>query len=153
MGWIILLIIIGILLFIAELVLLPGLTIAAIGSFCSLVGAVAWAFAEYGVRTGFIVLGIVIVILIILLALFLRPRTWNRISLKTNIEAKVDEEGVQKRVAVGTEGMTLTRLAPMGNIEIDGKIYEAKSLDSYINQRIKVVVTGYDNNTLIVRQA
>ncbi len=145
------LIVLGVLLFVAELVLLPGITVAAVGSFCCLVGAVAWAFAEYGPQTGFIVLAIVVGILIVLLALFLRPRTWNRLSLKTRIEAKVDDRGVEARVELGTAGTTLTRLAPMGNIEIEGEIYEAKSLDSYINPKTPVTVTGYDNNVLIVK--
>ena len=87
--WITLLILLGLLLFIAELVLLPGLTLAALGSFCCLVGAVTWAFVEGGTAAGFITLGIVVVLLLILTALFLRPRTWNRFTLKTNIESRV----------------------------------------------------------------
>ena len=153
MLWISLLILLGLILFVVELVLLPGITIAAIGAFASLVGAVAWAFVEGGATMGFIVLGIVAFLLIVLTILCLRPRTWNHFALKTNIESQVQPEKIERQVEVGAQGITLTRLAPMGKVQIEGQIYEAKSLDSYIDPRQKVVVIGYDNANIIVRIA
>ena len=149
--WITLLILLGLLLFIAELVLLPGLTLAALGSFCCLVGAVTWAFVEGGTAAGFITLGIVVVLLLILTALFLRPRTWNRFTLKTNIESRVQPLEIETQVEVGVQGTTLTRLAPMGKVQIGGRTFEAKSLDSYIDPRRQVTGIGYDNASIVVR--
>lgn len=149
--WITLLILLGLLLFIAELVLLPGLTLAALGSFCCLIGAVTWAFVEGGTAAGFITLGIVVVLLLILTALFLRPRTWNRFTLKTNIESRVQPLEIETQVEVGVQGTTLTRLAPMGKVQIGGRTFEAKSLDSYIDPRRQVTVIGYDNASIVVR--
>ncbi|MEG2319811.1 MAG: serine protease, partial [Mucinivorans sp.] len=83
MGWIILLIVLGVVLFFAELVLLPGITIAAAGAFCCLVVAAAWTFVSYGLFTGFVVLAIILVILGVMMALFLRRRTWHNMSLHT----------------------------------------------------------------------
>lgn len=151
--WITLLILLGLLLFVAELVLLPGITVAAVGAFCCLVGAVTWAFVGGGVAMGLIVLGIVVVLLALLTILFLRPGTWNRFALKTSIESQVQPIEIEKQVEVGVQGVTLTRLAPMGKVQIDGQIFEAKSLDSYIDPRQEVVVIGYDNATLVVRGA
>lgn len=149
--WITLLILLGLLLFVAELVLLPGITLAAVGSFCCLVAAVTWAFVGGSVAMGFIVLGIVVVFLGILMAIFLRPRTWNRVALKTNIESQVQTEDIQNQVEVGVQGSTLTRLAPMGKVQVGDRIFEAKSLDSYIDPRRQVVVIGYENSNIIVR--
>lgn len=149
--WITLLILLGLLLFVAELVLLPGITLAALGSFCCLVGAVTWAFVDGGLPAGFIVMGIVVGLLLILTILFLRPKTWNRATLKTNIESQVQPERIEKQVEVGAQGCTLTRLAPMGKVQIGDRIFEAKSLDSYIDPRRQVVVIGYDNANIIVR--
>lgn len=151
--WITLLILLGLLLFLAELVLLPGITVAAVGAFCCLVGAVTWAFVGGGMFMGFIVLAVVVVMLVLLTILFLRPRTWNRFALKTNIESQVQPVEIEKQVEVGVQGITLTRLAPMGKVQIDGQIFEAKSLDSYIDPRQEVIVIGYDNATLVVRGA
>ena len=151
--WITLLILLGLLLFLAELVLLPGITVAAVGAFCCLVGAVTWAFVGGGMGMGFIVLAVVVVLLVLLTILFIRPRTWNRFALKTNIESQVQPVEIEKQVEVGVQGITLTRLAPMGKVQIDGQIFEAKSLDSYIDPRQEVIVIGYDNATLVVRGA
>ena len=151
MLWITLLIILGLLLFLAELVLLPGITIAAVGAFCCLVGAAAWAFVDGGPVVGFTVLGIIVGLLIVLTALFLRPRTWNRLALRTHIDSQVQPVEIDKQVEVGVQGTTLTRLAPMGKVQIGEQIFEAKSLDSYIDPRQQVRVIGYDNATLVVR--
>lgn len=153
MLWVSLLILLGLILFVVELVLLPGITIAAVGAFASLVGAVTWAFVAEGATTGFIVLGIVVLLLILLTILCLRPRTWNRFALKTNIESQVQPQKIEKQVGIGMYGTTLTRLAPMGKVQIGEHIYEAKSLDSYIDPRQTVIVIGYDNANIIVRIA
>ncbi len=149
--WIILLVLLGLILFLAELVLLPGITVAAVGAFCCLVGAVSWAFVELGMATGWIVLGSVSVALTVLTLLFLRPRTWNRFALHTEIDSQVQPVEIDQQIAVGAVGTTLTRLAPMGKVDIGGRVYEAKSLDSYIDPRTAVVVTGYENANIIVK--
>ena len=40
----------------------------------------------------------------------------------------------------------------MGKVEIDGKLYEAKSGGEYINQRTEVEVIGFENFTVIVKK-
>jgi membrane-bound ClpP family serine protease len=40
----------------------------------------------------------------------------------------------------------------MGKVNIAGKIYEAKSVDSYIDQRSEVEVVGFENFTVIVKK-
>jgi len=150
MGWIILLVVVGVILYVVELVLLPGITIAAIGSFLALIAGVAWAYVDYGAVTGTIVLLIALVCVIIITALFLRPKTWSKVALKTKIKEAVDDS-IESQVALNSEGVTLTRLAPMGKVQIGGNIYEAKSLDSYIDPQSDIVVTGYENFSLIVK--
>lgn len=148
MGWIILLIILGILLFIAELVLLPGITIAAVGSFCSLVAAIAMAFIKEGETTGWIVLGIVIVIVTILTSIFLRSKTWRKIALNTKIPESLDN---MPKAGLGDTGKAITRLAPMGKIIINNNVIEAKTMGEYIDEGSNVEVIGTDNMNLIVK--
>lgn len=153
MGWIILLIILGILLFAVELLLLPGVTVAAVGSFCCLVAAVWLAFTGSGTVTGLVVLCVVLVIITVMMVLFLRAKTWRRVALNTTIEsqAAVAPQGVS---FVGQTAVTLTRLAPMGKIQLaDGSIMEARSLDSYIDPKCDVIITGFENSYVIVRLA
>lgn len=47
--------------------------------------------------------------------------------------------------------MTLSRLAPMGTVEIGGRIYEAKTLDGYVDPRREIEVVGFENFSVIVK--
>ena len=46
----------------------------------------------------------------------------------------------------------MSRLSPMGKVNIAGKIYEAKSVDAYVDQRSDVEVVGFENFTVIVKK-
>ena len=149
MTWIILLLIVATLLFFAELVLLPGITFAAIGAFCCFVTAIAWAFVDHGPTTGFLILGISLFIVTALTAVFLRRKTWDKLTLHTEIKEPVTSSA--SNVPIGTEGKTLSRLAPIGTVLIDGEIIEAKSLADFIDPHTRVIVIGIDNFSLIVK--
>ncbi len=149
MTWIIILIIIGTLLFIAELVLLPGVTIAAVAAFCCFVTAITWAFVEQEFLTGIYVLVASLAIIALLTALFFRRRTWKNVALHTDIKEAVNSPA--SKIEIGAHAKTLSRLAPMGTVEINGQIIEAKSIADFIDPHTTVVVTGIDNFSLIVK--
>lgn len=150
--WLIIsLIIIGILLLVAEVILLPGLTISGIAGIVSFAVAIYLGFSTYGATGGAITIVAIVIASIAAIALSLRAKTWQRLSLKENIESTSYEK--PDKVAIGTQGRTITRLAPMGNVQIEGERYEAKSLgDKYIDQRTEIEVVGYDNFNLIVKK-
>lgn len=147
--WIILLIVLGLILFFAELVLLPGVTVAAVLSFCSLVAAVALAFSSYGVSYGFVILGIVLALIIIMTIIFLRPKTWKKVTLRSELQGTINSP-IEELVALGSEAKATTRLAPMGKVIVDGKFYEAKTMGRYIDEGSEVKVIGYDNQNIVV---
>ncbi len=147
--WITLLLILGILLFLAELVLLPGITIAAIGSLAALCAAVAWSFAEYGISCGFMTLGIVCVIIIIMLIFFFRRNTWRKVSLATELPDSI-ERPIGELCKIGASGRTISRLAPMGKVIVDGRVFEAKTMGSFVNEGASVKVIGFENQNIIV---
>ena len=146
MFFIVLLVFFGLLFLVAELVLLPGVSIGAILALVSYGGAIYIAFRDYGPLAGGIVLSFVATVV------SLRSKTWRRFSLKQKVDSSVMPEPVQQSVRVGDTGMTVSRLAPMGKVEIGGKIYEAKSMDSYIDPRREVEVVGFENFNIIVRK-
>lgn len=152
MFWIVLLVIIGLLLYFAELVLLPGITLAAVGAFCALTGATAWAFSSFGPQTGFWVLGISLVCVVLITAIFLRPKTWKRLSLNTEIKDSVGGEPLKEQHQIGDTAIALTRLAPMGNVIINGQSIEAKTRSGYLNAGSEVRIIGFENQTLIVEE-
>ncbi len=55
MGLIVALIVVGVLLLVAELVLLPGISVAGIGAFAALVVAAVYGFVRFGILGGSLV--------------------------------------------------------------------------------------------------
>lgn len=148
MVWIVLLLILGVALFVAELVLLPGITIAAVASLCSFVAAVWLAFTQEGDLTGWITLGISLLIVVVLLSIFLRAKTWRPVALNTNLDQSLNNMPTAK---IGDTGRAITRLAPMGKVIIDDKIAEAKTMGEYVDEGSTIEVIGMDNMNIIVK--
>lgn len=151
MWYIVLLIILGMLFLVAELLLFPGLSIGGILAMACYGGAIWYAFDALGVTAG--IWTIVAVALLSLLSLIfsLRAKTWQRLALKQEIDS-VSMPNPESEVAIGAVGVSISRLSPMGKVEVNGKTFEAKSADVFIDQRSKVEVVGSDNFTLIVRK-
>ena len=82
--------------------------------------------------------------------LSLRAKTWQRFSLRQKIDSS-SMPSPQTRLRVGERGVTLSRLSPMGRVEIGGELYEAKSLDAYVDPRTEVEVVGFENFSVIVK--
>jgi membrane-bound ClpP family serine protease len=140
LGTIILLILIGMLLFVVEFLLVPGVTIAGIAGFILLVGAIYFGYNSLGTPDGHYILAGTVFISILTIYFSLRSRTWKKFMLDSRIEGKVSSYAEDK-VKVGDEGKTITRLNPMGKVLINGEFLEAKSTGPYIeqNKKIKVV--------------
>ena len=150
MGMIIFLVILGLFFLVAELIFLPGVTLGIILSLVGYAAAIFLGFTRFGTVGGCMVLAIVIALSLIATLLSLRARTWQRFALNDKVEGQ-SMETPSLQVNVGDRGMTISRLSPMGKVNIAGKEYEAKSLDSYINQRTEVEVIGFENFTIIVK--
>jgi len=152
LGIIIFLIILGILLFLVEFLIVPGITIAGIGGAISIIIGVVLAFYYEGPTTGLIVL-ISTAVLIGLSAVFmLKAGTWKKLMLKKAIDSKVDfvrmDEG---RIKIGDKGKTITRLNPMGKVMVGNDYYEAKAMDKLIDQNTEVEIVKIESNKIIVK--
>lgn len=145
------LILLGILFLVAELVFLPGLSVAALLSAVCYGLAIYFAFVDYDTTTGFITIGVAMASVLATIIISLRAKTWQRLSLTQEIDS-TSVAKPEERIAIGATGVTISRLSPMGKVEIDGHNYEAKSADVYIEQRQRVVVVGFDNFSVIVKQ-
>lgn len=151
MLWLIaLLVMIGALLLVAELVLLPGFTIAGIGALGCYCGAAYMGYSNYGVSGLLLTIGAIIMVSLVATWLSLRARTWQKLALKHNIESK-SQESPEHQVEIGERGVAITRLAPMGKVMIGGRTYEAKTIDSFVDQQTEIEVTGFENFNVIVK--
>ena len=83
--------------------------------------------------------------------LFLRSRALEKMSLTTVIDGK-NEPLKDMNIQVGDTGIALSRLAPMGNVRINGQTVEAKTYDDFIDQGEAVVVKQvFSTNVLVER--
>lgn len=152
LGLIIFLIVLGLLLFIVEFMLIPGVTIAGIGGAVCLVTAIVFSFTSFGTTTGLLVLGITVLVMIVVTVGMLKAGTWNKFMLKTAIDGKVDTVGAEEgRVKSGDRGVTVTRLAPGGKVLVNGEYFEAKAIDILVDPHQEIEVVRIDDNKLIVK--
>ncbi len=149
---IIILILLGILLFIIEFLLVPGITVAGIGGAILIIGGVIMAYHHHGLTVGnFTLLGTALISFLTVFTV-LKSGTWRKIMLQKDISGKVnvvDQTGTD--VKVGDMGKTVTRLNPIGKVVINGNYFEAQSLNKYIDQKTDIEVIKVLSNKLVVK--
>lgn len=146
---IVFLMVVAILLILAEVFLLPGITLAGVGGFIFAIGGVVFAYTV-GLWVGHLTLAISLVAFCVTFAWLLRSRSFSKLELKTDIDSKLTSSrdlGIQP----GDEGITLSRLAPIGKARIKDVTVEAKALDELIDENTPIVVTRIDSYNVTVR--
>ncbi|WP_295937399.1 NfeD family protein [uncultured Alistipes sp.] len=149
--YIILLIVLGLLFLVAELVLLPGISIGALLALVCYGSSIYLAFENYGPVTGGLVIAVILVLSLIATVISLRAKTWQRFSLKQKINSSSMPATPDQELKIGDRGTTVSRLSPMGKIDVDGQIYEAKSTGAYVDPQQEVEVVGFENFSVIVK--
>lgn len=148
MGFIVTLILVGLVLIFAEILLIPGVGIAGVLGLLSMGGSCFYAFHELGTTAGAIVTGVNAVLIAALTIWVLRAKTWKRMSLETNIDSKA-VEGVS--LSLGDRGKTVTRLAPMGSARFGNYIVEVKALEGMLDPETPVEVVLIEDNRIYVK--
>ena len=141
------LMVVAIVLILLEIFMLPGITVAGVGGF--LAGGLFYA---YSVSTpiGNVTLAVSSLVFAASFIWLLRSKSFNRVALKTDIDSKL----VSSRdlgIVPGDEGLTLSRLAPIGKARINGITVEAKSMDELIDENTPVEVIRVDGYNVIVK--
>ena len=151
MGLVIFLILLGLFFLVVELIFLPGITLGTILSAVSYGAAIYLGFSRLGVIGGMIILFVIAALSLVATVVSLRAKTWQRLALNNKVDGQ-SNASPEEAVVVGAKGVTISRLSPMGKVEIAGKHYEAKSGGEYIDQRTEVEVVGFENSNIIVRK-
>ena len=145
-----LVVLLGIIFLLAEIFLLPGITISGIAGFIFLVGGIAYAYMYIGTMAGNLTLIISALLIMGSFIYFIKSKSLRRISLKTNIDSKVDNSDL-KKINIGDEGITQSRLNPIGKVFINDLTVEAKSIDGQmIDEDTVVVVNKVDWSNILV---
>ena len=146
-----LLIFAAVVLFLVELFVVPGISIAGIlAGVCALLGNY-YAFAHVGTGAGIITLAVTSVASIGSLVWFMRSKTLDKLSLKTDITGRVDRSAEQS-VRPGDTGMTTTRLALIGYADIQGNIVEVKSTGEFLDEHTPIRVVRVVDGTVLVER-
>lgn len=139
----------AVILFLVELFVIPGISLAGISALVCIIYANYYAFANLGTGAGFITLIISGIACIGSLVWFMRSKTLDKLALKKDITSKIDRSAAEK-VKVGDTGITITRLAQIGNAEINGNIIEVKSMDGLLNEKTPIVVNRITDGIIFV---
>lgn len=145
-----LLVLISVVFLVMEIFLFPGFSVCGIVSL-ALGGAAVWyAFSKVSVTAGLVTTVIWLVVLAIGVWLFVKSKALDKMSLNTELKETSNLYDIDK-VEVGMKGVSSSRLAPMGKVTVNGKEYEAKSIDGFVDQKCEVEVVAIEDNKLIVK--
>lgn len=141
---------IGLLLLLTEVFLLPGISIAGVLAAACMLVATGYAFVTLGNAAGFITLVVSALGSMGALYFFMRSKTLERLSLKEQIDSNAGNKEVLD-IHVGDTGISLTRLALVGNADIGGHLVEVKSADGFIDEKTPLVVDRIADGIVYVR--
>jgi membrane-bound ClpP family serine protease len=140
----------GVILFLIEIFLIPGISVAGVGGLIATISAIVYAYLKIGLWAGHLTLITSVLMIAVAVFITLRTNAIDRMSLKSEIKSKVNSvQGFN--ISVGDEGITISRLAPMGKVEVNGNIVEAKSEDGLIEEEQPVVVVKVLPGNIIVK--
>jgi membrane-bound ClpP family serine protease len=152
MSWLLIavFIVLGLAFLVLEILVIPGAGFAGVIGFALITVAVWQTYAQYGSIPGHLVLAGTFVLTLLTLIFSLRSRTWKKIALSAEINSKVNViEG--DKIKLGDEGVTTSRLVPMGKALINGEFYEVRTTGAFIDQQSTIIVEKIDNNKIYVK--
>ena len=149
MGFIVTLIIVGLILLFAEILIITGVGVAGILGLVSMAGSCFYAFHQMGSTAGAVVTAVNVVLVVGLSIYVLRAKTWKRFSLDTKIDSKA--VGETPSVVVGDKGRTVTRLSPVGMVRFGNIQVEAKALEGMIDPNVDVEVVLIEDGKMFVK--
>ncbi len=152
MTWLIVvsLIVVGIVFLLLEILVVPGATVVGLAGIGMLVTGVVVAFNQYGVPVGIMTLIGALALSLVSIGFALKSNTWKKAMLSSELHGKVNVVESEK-IKVGDEGMTITRLNPMGKALINEDYYEVTSKDNLIAENTPVSVVKVEGNKIIVK--
>lgn len=147
-GIIISLLLLSAILFLIEMFLIPGISIAGIAGGIAGIIAVVYAFT-LGTAMGWYTLLSGVLLTALLVWIFFKSNALDKMALKTGIDSKHDPLK-DLDIKVGDEGVAVSRIAPMGKIKVNGCLLEAKANDDFIDEGTAVVITVLNTTNVIV---
>lgn len=139
---IILVLILGIVLVALEIVALPG-GIAGLLGLGLLIFGIIESYIIWGTTVGNIILVGSAIIVGLLMAIFMKAKTWRRFVLNEESDSTVNRVD-QLNIAVGDHGKTVARLAPTGKALFNSQMVEVHAINKFIDPDREVEIVAID---------
>ncbi len=149
-GVVIALLLLGILLLLLEILFVPGTTIVGVGGIILLGIGIYLAYNQLGSTAGHLSLASSVAVVFLSLVVLLKGKTWQRMALDTTIEGKGVQQ-LEKLVAIGERGKTISRLNPVGKALFGEKILEVSTTGSFVGEDENIEVVKIDQNRIKVK--
>lgn len=146
---VIVLIVVGLALIIAEVIFVPGTTLVGIIGLISTIFGIYLSFVYFGTGTGWWTVTGSAVLFAISLYFSFKGNTWDRFSLKDTMGSRVNE-GLTSKLKVGDEGIAMSAIKPIGKADFHGEEYEVRSMGNYIDSGTTVRIIKIDVNNIFV---
>lgn len=130
---------------------LPGLVTGMVGFLCW-VAAVMLSYRDFGLQTGNLVLGGVLVGLVIGVFCWLKFFPESRIAGRFISRRTVGELGVTKPELLHRTGVAITLLRPSGTAFINGKRVDVVTEGALIDQGASIKVVAVEGMRVVVRE-
>jgi membrane-bound ClpP family serine protease len=146
---IVLIITLGFILFLLEFLIIPGITVAGVAAFLLVAGGIFCGYYFHGHSVGNLIFLITGVSMIVLFVIMLKSKTWRRLGLNSTIDGKVGviDEG---EIKVGDQGITVSKLSPIGKGLFNGKLFEIRSDGSYLEANVAITITHIEGNKIYI---
>lgn len=151
MGLIIALTLLGILLTVAEILLIPGIFITGLLGLGSLTASCYFAFEHFGQGGGIAVTAVNLVLLLAALYLSMRSKTWDRISLKTAVDGSAAPDLPAGELIAGRQGTALSRLNPMGKARFGNLTVEVSAPCGFIDAGTPIEIIRTEDRKIYVK--
>ncbi|MBP1672737.1 MAG: hypothetical protein H6Q25_552 [Bacteroidetes bacterium] len=150
MSWLVIvfLIVLGIFALVLELFALPGAVVGIAGSIFIIIGIVL-SYVKFGPLAGNLTLLGTVVLIVVAVVLFLRSKTWRKMTLTTQIDSKVNIQ--PEHLHEGMEGVTLSRLAPSGKAIFGDDVVEVFSTLDFIDPNQPIIIYKIEGSKIIVK--
>jgi len=145
---ILVLIALGVIFILLELLVVPGTTFIGVIGLVALILGVYQTFAIYGTGWGIIALVGTSLFSIAMLVLSLRSKTWTKAMLATSIDSKIDQ--VKENVKIGDEGISISRLTPMGTARFGNHFIEVSTFGDFLDPETEIRIVDIKNNRILV---
>ncbi len=142
------LIFVGIILLMLEFFIITGTIVPGIIGIALMLGGVMLSYHHYGNEVGNYTLLATLLFVFVTTYKLLKSKTWKKVALNSSIDSKVNE--ISEIFTVGDEGVTLSRLAPMGKILVNNQVIEAKAESDFLDPKKEVVIIAIESNKVVV---